>query len=256
MKQQILRTFPFLGSWIWAIKYALFYKNNFFGFIFDTFYTYYNANNCQFVIPKDLTPRYFRARFFWDVYERYERQLVDTYFGPKDIILELGACLGVVSCIANKKQGGNGLYVAVEANPKVIPYLEQNKQINNANFKICNCLVSNTSDGTFYLHELVVGGSAQQKNAEKITVPVKTLAQIAQEYAIDKGFNALIIDIEGGEYDFLHENQVYLSNINKIMIEWHNYVIGDDATNQCKALLQNKGFRLIKRYGYSDYWEK
>lgn len=256
LKQKVLNAAPFLKPWIWKVKYTLFYKNTLFGLLFDTFYTHYTANGCQFVVPKDLTPRYFRARFFWDVYERHERNLVVRYFDDNDIVLELGACLGVVSCIANKKQNGKGRYIAVEANPQVIPYLQQNKQLNNATFDVCNCLVSNTSDGTFFLHKLVVGGSAQQKNAQKINVPVKTLPQIEHEYHIEHGFNAFIIDIEGGECDFLSENETYLTKINKIMIEWHNYVVGEHATQQAKNILQKNGFQLIEQRGYSELWTK
>lgn len=40
------------------------------------------------------------------------------------------------------------------------------------------------------------------------------------------------------------------------MIEWHNYVVGEHATQQAKNILQKNGFQLIEQRGYSELWTK
>ena len=42
-------------------------------------------------------------------------------------VLELGGCLGVVSVILNKKLDNPEKHIVIEANPKLIKYLEHNK---------------------------------------------------------------------------------------------------------------------------------
>src|SRR5689334_17446832 len=72
------------------------------GLIFDLRGGRFKANGCVFVIPKDITRRAFRSCFLTNAYEIDERNLVQKFVRADDSVLELGACLGVVSCITNK----------------------------------------------------------------------------------------------------------------------------------------------------------
>jgi len=56
-------------------------------------------------------------------------------------VLELGGCLGVLSCTINKRLGDPTKHVVLEANPALIPYLRGNREINRAAFIVTNSVV-------------------------------------------------------------------------------------------------------------------
>src|SRR5438445_8047236 len=72
------------------------------GLLFDLKGGRFQADGCTFVIPKDLTTRTYRACFWQGNYEKEERELTRRWIRPDDSVLELGACLGIVSCVTNK----------------------------------------------------------------------------------------------------------------------------------------------------------
>ena len=132
------------------------------------------------------------------VYETEEIKLLSHVKSPGNI-LELGACLGVVSVITNHEivTGGDQVHTVVEANPDLIPYLMRNRRNNSCNFNIINGLVSKTSKGDFWSYDKIVAGSAdrldkREKNKTQHKVPVCQLEELSQT-----AFNTLIIDIEG-----------------------------------------------------------
>src|SRR5712671_5551015 len=111
------------------------------GLIFDLKGGRFHADDCTFVIPKDLTTRTFRACFWHGSYEKEERELITRWVRPADRVLELGACLGIVSCVTNKLLADKSRHVVVEANPFCIPTLRHNKELNQSGFRIEHCAV-------------------------------------------------------------------------------------------------------------------
>src|SRR4051812_528843 len=67
------------------------------GLLFDLKGGRFCVDDCIFVIPRDLTTRTYRACFWQGSYEREERELIRRWIRPSDSVLELGACLGIVS---------------------------------------------------------------------------------------------------------------------------------------------------------------
>ncbi len=99
----------------------------------------FRADGCEYVIPKDITSRAYRSCFLDGSYEAEERELIRTYLRPTDTVLELGACLGIVSCMTNKILADKSRHVVVEGNPFCIPSLHRNRDINKAGFLVENC---------------------------------------------------------------------------------------------------------------------
>ncbi len=247
-----------IGNWInkslrWVgLKYYLVKHNNqFFGFIFDSFFYYYYTSGLKFYIPRDLTTRAFRTRFLFNSYESEERKLVRKYLDPDSTVLELGGSMGVVSCITNKLLKTPKNHLVVEANPKLIQTLKKNKQINSCHFEIIQCLISNKSEGDFYLHDLVVGGSANRKTDKKIKVPVKTVSQLERQYNLK--FDTLIIDIEGGELNFLNENKEFIKRQKTVIIEIHNF-INKNNEKKCRDLMSKSGLAKKEKSGTTQVW--
>ncbi len=83
-------------------------------------------------------------------WEDSEIQLCKKYLKSTDTILELGACIGVVSCVTNKMLDNPENHVVVEANPETSKVLALNKEKNESQFEIENCLVFRNHTGKFY----------------------------------------------------------------------------------------------------------
>ena len=228
--------------------------NSLAGFLFDFLYDDYRIKGCRFKIPKKLTTRSFRSRFFYKGYESREVFLVEKFIQPGDNVLELGACLGVISCLTNRKLSDPQKHVVVEANPHLIPWLAKNKAKNQCQFAIEHCLVSDTSDGEFFIHPLIVGGSANRQTGQKVQVPVKTLKALEEAYGFT--FSALILDIEGGEHDFLVENAADLDHIKTIIVEFHDWIIGKEAIAICTDLLSSNGFHCAFKQQCVEVWQR
>ena len=164
----------------------------------------YKTGDCRFIFPKRLVTLGFRSRFFFDIYEKPEKILVAQYVGKDDRVLELGACIGVISCITNRLINNKHDHVVVEANPELIPTLNRNKEINGSGFIIEHCMVSPDRFNEFYIHPLIVGGSADRATLRKTHIVNRTLNELAQKHG---SFTTLIIDIEGGEYNFFRRGK-------------------------------------------------
>src|SRR6187401_1090526 len=72
------------------------------GLLFDLKGGLFRVDGCTFIVPRELTTRSYRACFWQATYEKEERELVRRWIHPTDSVLELGACLGVVSCVTNR----------------------------------------------------------------------------------------------------------------------------------------------------------
>src|ERR1043165_736212 len=139
------------------------------GAVFDLRGGRFRADGCEFVIPKDITSMAYRACFLNGSYEVEERELVRDFLRPGDAVLEVGACLGIVSCVTNKLLADKSRHVVVEGNPFCIPTLHRNRELNQCGFLIENCALSSGREATFYLHPVyIVGGTTQRETARPV----------------------------------------------------------------------------------------
>src|SRR5580658_9866964 len=117
-----------LGSVAGWLCYEVIYF--FGGVIFDCFVRRFRADACEFEIPRRLTSTAYRAGFLKNDYDAEERELVRKFIRSDDSVLEVGACLGIVSCVTNKLLRDNTRHVVVEGNPFCIPAICRNREIN------------------------------------------------------------------------------------------------------------------------------
>ncbi len=229
------------------------------GFLFDVFIRHYETNGLKFKIPFKLTTRAFRGRFFLGKYEsKEEYEFIQKYLSKNDIVLELGACIGVLSCFVNRWLSATKNHVVVEANPLLIEYLEHNRNWNSCNFNIENCMISKNKRNNFYLHNMIIGGSDKRKTNKKIEVAGKTFQEIEKKYNLS--FSALIIDIEGGELQLLKENQDYLKQINILFIEVHPFanILTKEEVLLCEEILKSSSLKKVDQTPNNVYqvWQR
>lgn len=234
------------------IRHRILFRSWFFGLLFDLFVHDYKAEGCVFTIPKELTERSFRTRFLWDTYEREERRALARYLDPQATVLELGGCIGVVSCVTNCLLENPHNHVVVEANPTLIPCIETNRERNACRFQVEHCLASRTSNGDFFIHDLIVGGSANRQTGNKVTVPVLTVEEIETKHNLK--FDTLIMDIEGGELAFIEENPQFLGQLQMVIMEVHPFIIGEEAIERCHARMIESGLTLVYHEAIQEIW--
>lgn len=215
------------------------------GAYFTLFEKTYKVDGLDLVIPFDMTNIRFRGQFPINFYEKQERRYLKQFLPKNATVLELGACLGVVSCITNRLLEHPERHVVVEANPNVIPVIEENKARNQCGFHIEHCIVSNNPVNTFFIGKNILTSSNRRQSTEKITVAGKKVADLEQKYGLN--FDVLMMDIEGGELDFLRENREKLSELNTIFVEIHEHpdILSAADVAECANILATAGFERV-----------
>lgn len=222
------------------------------GAYFTLFEKTYKVEGLDLLIPFELTDLKFRGQFPIDFYEKQERRYLKQYLPKNATVLELGACLGVVSCLTNRLLDHPERHVVVEANPNVIPVIEENKRRNHCGFQIEHCMVSGQPTNEFYIGKTILMSSNRRQSATKISIVGKTVADLEREHGLK--FDALVMDIEGGELDFLRENRAWLKNLNLIFMEVHPHkdILTKEEVAECLTILEAAGF--AKEVDESNFW--
>jgi FkbM family methyltransferase len=241
-----------LGTVADQFKYVVVYWLE--GLIFDLKGGLFHADGCTFFIPKDVTTMNYRSCFLRGDYEREERELIRRWIRPEDRVIELGACLGVVSCVTNRLLADKTGHVVVEANPFCIGALYRNKEMNGAGFLIEHCAVGREREVTFYLHPVyIVGGTSQRATGRPFRLPAKSLRQLEEERG---PFTALIMDIEGSEREVFEDSAEDLKRYRVVIVELHDWAIGAEGTEGCRRILRDCGFHFAGRAGITEAWER
>ncbi|PQJ28090.1 FkbM family methyltransferase [Rubritalea profundi] len=238
----------------WSARH---YDSPFFGWMWSVINSDYKTSGLSFKLPKDMMPMGFRSRFFFDVYEIQERELALKHIKPSDSILELGACIGVVSCVCNELLDDKQRHVVVEANPLLIPWLEKNKSLNSAQFTIEHAMLSDSSDGSFRIEKFIVSGSANTTTGKRVTVPVISFTESCSKHHFSP--SVIVMDIEGGELNFITENFSTIENcsdLRMMIIEMHPFIIGEEAVREVKKLLKALRFECLESMGLVEVWKR
>lgn len=236
-------------------------KNNslVFGSVFRRFFKYYKIQGLKFEVGEDLFSVPLQSRFFFKVYEQEEISLLNELLKGDETILELGACIGVVSCVSNARLNDPDKHVVIEANPYLITYLEKNRTLNNCKFKILNAIVSENITETFYTYGSALAGSLVKQPErhekgqyfEEIDIQGVNPTELETNYEIT--FDTLIMDVEGGEVELIRKYKDWISELDTVMLEMHPNIIKDDnKIRETIGTLENYcGLVLKKRSGQS-----
>lgn len=226
------------------------------GIYFTLFKKVFKKNGLAIHIPFHLTNIAFRGRFLRDKYEKEEATYLSRYLSPGDKVIELGSCLGYVSCLTNQILEDKSQHVVLEANPQLIAWIEKNRDENHCGFAIENCIISLQDKNEFYIHDLIVGGSTKRKTGHKIEVDGTSFSTLEKKYHTK--FNTLIMDIEGGELDLLRSHKDSIAKFEKIFYEVHPFanILTVEEARECENILLSCGFKLQLRDGNFQIWIK
>lgn len=147
-----------------------------------------------------------------------EQKLASKYVKENDIVLELGARYGSVSCAINLILNNKKNQVVVEPDSRVWSALEYNRKINNCDFNIVKGTISNDKYSLTNLNLCFNGyGSTCVKDTNS-TINNFSLHQVKEMYNIEK-FSVLVADCEGFLETFLSENPEIYDTIRLLIFE-------------------------------------
>ena len=180
-------------------------------------------------------------------YEDFERRAVLQYVRPELPVIELGACIGVVACITNKMLNNPANHVVVEANPNVLPHLNENRATNRCEFEILNAAIAYDRESITFVPSMDFWGSSLEQKNGGDPVTVKTLR--LRDVISARNFKAftLICDIEGYEYDLVRHEAEVLRNAETIILETHARYIGEPKTSELLTALRHLGFETVNQ---------
>jgi FkbM family methyltransferase len=185
------------------------------------------------------------------IMEKIEQDLAAQYVEENDVVLELGARYGSVSCVINSKLTCKTNQVVVEPDERVWGALEKNKRANKCEFHIVKGFVSSKQLRLTNLDDYCGGYGSTAVEDTSSTIPSFTLESILRTYGLQ--FNVLIADCEGYLEQFFDENPTFYDGLRLIIFE-------ADYLEKCnydkiRTTLTEKGFSNLLK-GYQNVWKK
>lgn len=226
------------------------------GVYFTYFVKVYKSNGLSILIPLNLTDFKFRGRFIFNTYEVEEAKYLSQYLPSDSKVIELGSCLGFVSCLTNKILDDKSKHVVLEANPNLLEWIKKNKENNNCSFTIENSVISKQKQIPFYIHDLIVGGSLKRKTEKQVNIEGVTFDFLQKKHNII--FDTLIMDIEGGELELFRSHKESIANFKTIFYEVHPFanILTQEESQECEKILLDLNFKMVLREGHFQIWTK
>lgn len=232
-------------------------------FIINSFFAFkglFIGNNKPFLLDGLLF--YFPKSPLRDVgkkfknYESSERYMVNKYINENDVVLELGACIGVISCLTNKKLNFSKNHVVVEPNPRMIDFITNNRNLNKCKFLTEQSVISTKKEISFFIYDEYMSSSLIERSNRKgqIEIKVKGTSIEDLEEKLDLNFNTLIMDIEGGELAIIRNSN--LEKINKLIVEYHPEILTQEDRKKYESILSENRFELKDKDQNVEFWSK
>lgn len=172
-----------------------------------------------------------------------------------DILLELGAGLGLGSILAMKAGATRAL--AVEPNPLMLQAIHRNADANRVEVEVLQgCVVPGQTQGetTFYVVEEAWASNIFDHRAEERTtavdVPVVNVSALVEKHQPQ----VLALDIQGAELGLF--KKLPLGGVRDIVVVTHTPLIGEKATAETLADITRAGFTLQNMAGWAFHFSR
>lgn len=174
---------------------------------------------------------------------------------PEDVVLEIGAGIGLVGAVVATNCKPRAVH-AFEANPELIDSIRALYRLNGIEDRINvrNCVLISAPERPetvpFHLANSYLGSSLIDAGRARKTVEVPT-ADFAAICA-DLSPTVLVMDIEGGELDLLRHAD--LSGFRAVVLEFHPKAYGVAGMRSCKSILRDAGFGRVAEKSSRTVW--
>jgi len=226
----------------WVEKWVRGIDNPWLGRLIEARGDMVKIQGCAFSVRNPAITTDVKSRFLFGRYEKPERQALKKFLDPELPVVEFGAAIGVIACLTNKRLSDPKKHVVVEANPDLLPLLEENRDRNDCQFTILHRAVAHGCEQvTFNQCDNYLGSSVQAAAARTITVPATTLLDVMNGFGFERC--SLVCDIEGGEGDLVrYEAETLARKVKTLIIEVHTWALGAAAVENMLAELRRIGF--------------
>ncbi len=200
-----------------------------------------NLDGVKLSVDNPLIHTEHKSTIYFGLYEVAERSLSKKYIDRSLPTIELGGCIGGVSCSVSKLLNDPSAHVVVECSPTLLPTLEVNRRLNDCPFAIEPYAVAYGTDTISFGVAEAMQGSLYRASNDQITVPTTTLRKLLDKH----GFQTinLISDCEGAEAAMVeNEADVMRDRVKWFIAEIHPDYVGRAAVDKMLSTLQSIGF--------------
>lgn len=197
-----------------------------------------------------LSPQ-MRRRLMKGLYETAERELGRIFIRPGDQILEIGASIGIVTCILARSAGDHGRIVSVEPDVSLRPHFERQLDLNGIRVELLQVLccpvwkqpVPETLRSRSFLPSMN-NLSGRVVNANSADTETRWIT--AEEICFKTGLEptAMVVDIEGTEAVWAEYSPNCPASLRTIIIEVHPHLIGVQQAGKVIQSVIQEGFRV------------
>ena len=197
-------------------------------------------DDCKLDTNNETFTTFTRGSLWLHRYEEPERLAIVRFLDPNLPVLELGASVGAMSCLINRRLRHPDAHVAVEPSPQLMPLLARNREVNRASFTSVQAAVAYDSASLGFSpgldnlegHVDVDGG---------VTVPTATVTELLDRFRFERA--SLVCDIEGMEVQlWAHESHVIAERVAWLIIELHPWIYGQDTADRLIEQFKSQGF--------------
>ena len=196
----------------------------------------------RIAVNSDLFSKAMVEAIYSGRYEIQEAEILEQTIAADDRVLEIGAGIGFLACLAARfLNDAEDQLTVVEANPQLIPLIQQNLARNGKGARVMHAILGGDDGGElpFYVVPDFWASSLEpQAGAERVFVPKRSFAGLVDAFSP----TYLNVDIEGGEIELLKSEP--LRSVKKILLELHPKQSGSLAASQLLASLIDRGFAL------------
>lgn len=190
---------------------------------------------------------------------RYEGQEIAGALqvtGETDRVLELGAGLGIVGAVIARHACPQA-QIAFEANPELIPHIAALYALNRMKTRITlrNEVLLAAADRPehvdFHLRNSFLGSSLiadDRRQTRTVQIATAGYDDLRESFAP----TVLVMDIEGGELDFLEHAD--LTGLRAMVIEFHPDAYGVAGMRRAKQILRSAGFARLEGPSTRTVW--
>jgi FkbM family methyltransferase len=238
--------------WYWTMIGLRYQNSHLVGKLIETMGNRIRVEGMKFSLDSPVIETFHKGSFFFGIHESAARALLNQWLPENLPVVEFGGGIGVVSCLANRKLTRPESHVVIEANPNLIPLLQQNRDRNGCRFQILHkALAYETESVAFCVHShflssRVEADSRPDAAGSTVLVPATSLESVIEEFGFDQ--LSLICDIEGAETTLVErEIDAISQHVACILVEIHPQFTGEKAISLAIQRLQTVGFHVLAR---------
>jgi len=186
------------------------------------------------------------GEFLYVLSEQFVSEIYEKHYNVKNgqVIVDIGANIGIFAVKAAKKVGKSGKIIAIEPEKRNLEFLKKNIEVNDLNnvIIVSKGVWSERTTRKLFLRGL--GGHSFLRRSESYDdINLDTLDNILKDLIIEK-INFIKMDIEGAEIEALKGANTTLEKKTNLAISGYHEINGNPTYKAIISLLKKKGFSV------------